>query len=92
MNILYQLAITAGDINIPDKSGDQVFGNILNLFYFIAGIVAVIIIIIAGFSITVSGSNPSALAKARNAMLYSAIGLIVILTAFGITQFVLGRI
>lgn len=92
MNILYTIALAAGDINIPDKSGDQVLGNILNLFYFIAGIVAVIIIIIAGFSFTVSGSNPSALAKARNAILYSAIGLVVILSAFGITQFVLGRI
>jgi len=92
MDILTKLALAASDINIPSNSGDQVLVNILNLFYFIAGIVAVIIIIIAGFSITVSGSNPSALAKARNAILYSAIGLVVIISAFGITRFVVGRI
>ena len=92
MSILYQIALTANEINIPDTSGEQVLVNILNLFYFVAGIVAVIIIIIAGLSFTVSGSNPAALTKARNAILYSVIGLIVILSAFGITQFVSGRI
>lgn len=92
MNILDKFALAAGDINIPTTSGDQLFTNILNLFYFVAGIVAVIVIIIAGFTMSVSGSNPTALAKARNAILYSAIGLIVILSAFGITYFVLGRI
>lgn len=92
MNILDKIALAASEINIPDTSGDQVFSNILNLFYFIAGIVAVIVIIIAGFTMSVSGSNPTAIAKARNAILYSAIGLVVILSAFGITYFVLGRI
>lgn len=92
MNILDKIALTADEINIPTTSGDAIFQNILYLFYFIAGIVAVIVIIIAGFTMSVSGSNPTAIAKARNAILYSAIGLVVILSAFAITQFVRGRI
>ena len=93
MNVLNRVAvsISAGSINVPAISGDSVFHNVLNLVYFLAGTVAVIVIIIAGFSFTVSGSNPSAIAKARNAILYSVIGLIVVLSAFVITQYVIGR-
>jgi hypothetical protein len=91
MNILEKFALSAQDINIPTTSGTQIFGNILNLFYFVTGIVAVIVIIVAGFTMTVSGSNPTAVAKARNAVLYAAIGLVVILSAFSITHFVVGK-
>jgi hypothetical protein len=40
---------------------------------------------------TVSGNNPTNVAKARNAVLYAAIGLVVILSAFSITHFVIGK-
>ncbi len=93
MGILDKLAvsISASSINVPSTDGNTVFHNVLNLVYFLAGTVAVIVIIIAGFSFTVSGSNPSAIAKARNAILYSVIGLVVVLSAFVITQYVIGR-
>ena len=93
MNILDKLAvsISASSINVPSADSNTVFHNVVNLVYFLAGTVAVIVIIIAGFSFTVSGSNPSAIAKARNAILYSVIGLIVVLSAFVITQYVIGR-
>ena len=91
MNILEKFALSAKDINIPTTSGTQLFGNILNLFYFVTGIVAVIVIIVAGFTMSVSGNNPTNVAKARNAILYAAIGLVVILSAFSITHFVIGK-
>ncbi len=91
MNILEKFALAASDINIPTTSATQVFGNILNLFYFIAGIVAVIVIIVAGFTMAVTGNNPSEVAKARLAILYAAIGLVVILSAFTITHYVIGK-
>jgi hypothetical protein len=91
MNIIDKFALAASDINIPTTSGTQLFGNILNLFYFVTGIVAVIVIIVAGFTMTVSGTNPTTVAKARNAVLYAAIGLVVVLSAFSITHFVIGK-
>ncbi len=93
MGIIDKLAvsISASSINVPSADGNTVFHNVINLVYFLAGTVAVIVIIIAGFSFTVSGSNPSAIAKARNAILYSVIGLVVVLSAFVITQYVIGR-
>jgi len=91
MNILTRFALSASEINIPSQSANDTFVNILHLTYFLAGVVAVIVIIIAGFSMVVSGSNPTSIAKARNAILYSVIGIVVILSAFMITQFVVGR-
>lgn len=91
MNILDKFALSASDVNIPKMDSAQLVTNVLNLFYFIAGVVAVIVIIIAGFNMTVSGNNPSSVSKARNAIMYAVVGLIVVLLAFTITHFVIGR-
>jgi hypothetical protein len=93
MSTLTQFAelLSANALNIPVLSGDQVFHNGLNLAYFIAGIIAVVVIILAGLSYITSGNDPSAVSKAKNAILYAVIGLVVVLSAFVITQFVIGR-
>ncbi len=95
MNILMMLAkavnIDADKLNIPVVSGEDVLANGLNIAYFVAGIMAVIVIIIAGLSFVVSGNDPAAVTKAKNAILYAVIGIVVILSAFVITQFVIGR-
>lgn len=95
MNILLTLAkvvtIDADKLNIPRVSGEDVLTNGLNIAYFVAGIVAVIVIIVAGLSFVVSGNNPATVTKAKNAILYAVIGIVVILSAFVITQFVIGR-
>jgi len=93
MNILTQLAqkLNAEELNIPPVTGDALFINGLNIAYFVAGIVAVIVIVISGFTFVTSGGNAEAVGKAKNAILYSVIGLVVIATAFVITQFVVGR-
>ena len=95
MNIFTTLAakipLDAGQLNIPTTTGNQVLANGLNIAYFVAGIMAVIVIILAGFSFVTSGNDPGAVTKAKNAILYAVIGLVVILSAFVITQFVIGR-
>lgn len=81
-----------GDVkNIPTISGDQGIAGILGVVYFVAGIVAVIVIIIAGYIYTTSGGDAGAIKKAKNMILYSVVGIIVILLAFVITQFIAGR-
>lgn len=94
MNILQNLAqkINANDINIPTQSGNDIFVNVLNVAYLVAGIIAVIVVIIAGFTFVTTGNDPAAVAKSRNTILYAVIGLVVIISAFVITQFITGRI
>ena len=66
--------------------------DILNAVYFWAGIIAVIVIIVAGFMYVLSVNNAQQLTRAKNAILSSVIGLVVILLAFAITNIVIGGV
>jgi len=91
MNFTKLIAIAADDINVPKLTPDQFLANALGIVYFAAVTIAVIVIIIAGFTFVTTGSDAAAVAKARNAILYTVIGLVIISAAFFITQFILGR-
>ena len=51
---------------------------------------AVIVIIIGGFMYITSAGNTDRIKTAKNAILYSVIGLVVVITAFIITRYVIG--
>jgi hypothetical protein len=93
--LLIQLALSAGkgtdQVNIPTISADQVLHNGLNIVYFLAGVIAVIIIIIGSITFVTSAGNSANVTKAKNMILYAVVGLIVVLGAFAITNFVIGR-
>ncbi len=83
--------IDAGEVGIPTGDGDDLLKNGLNLTYFLAGAIAVIVIIIAGIMYVVSSGDAGRVAKAKNLLLYSVVGLIIVISAFAITNFVIGR-
>ncbi len=62
--------------------------NILNAVYFWAGVIAVIVIIIAGFMYVTSANNSQQITRAKNAILSAVIGLVVVMLAFAITNIV----
>lgn len=64
-------------------------GSILNVVYLIAGAIAVLMIVIAGINFTTAGGDANKAAKAKNTILYSVIGIIIISSAFAITNFVI---
>jgi len=92
-HILMQLGqtIDAAANNIPTLTSAQVVTNTLNIAYFLAGIIAVIVIIIGGIMYTTSAGNSGSVTKAKNMILFSVIGIVVILSAFALTNFVIGR-
>lgn len=69
----------------------EVVTKLINLASFAMGAAAVIVIIISGFSMVTSGDKPDAIAKARNAILYSAIGLAILVSANVLIAFIYGR-
>jgi hypothetical protein len=95
--LVAQLAVTlvGGDsgstVNIPSTPDNQVLHNALNIAYSLGGTVAVIIIIIGGIMYATSGGESAGLTKAKNMILYAVVGLVVILVAFAITNFVIAR-
>lgn len=71
--------------------GDNV-QNAIQIAFAIAGSIAVIIIIIAGFRYILSSGDPQEAAKAKNTILYALIGLVVIVLGSAIVRFVINRI
>lgn len=64
--------------------------NVLNTFYFFAGVIAVILIVYAGFLFVTSAGDSGKVAKAKNTITAAVIGLVIIMLAFVITRFVAG--
>lgn len=82
------------DKSVCKGSGDQASGvikPIVNTLLFILGAISVVVIIIAGIRYTTSGGDSSAVAGAKNTLMYAIIGVIVALLAFAIVNFVVGR-
>ncbi len=70
--------------NLPD-----VVGGIINSVLGILGTVFLVLIIYAGFTWMTAGGNEEKIQKAQKIIRNSTIGLLVVVLAFAITQFVL---
>lgn len=70
---------------------DALVTNVLTTAYIWAGIVCVLIIIIAGYFYVTSNGNAANVKRAKDAIMGAIIGLVVILLAFTATQFIIGR-
>lgn len=86
---------TSGSDSAICKGGDSLFGansiwnKILNAVTYVAGAVAVLMIIIGGFRYTVSNGDQSAITAAKNTILYAVVGLVLSIMANAIINFVL---
>lgn len=89
--LLIQFAqkIDAGDVGIPKTSGENILHNGLNMVYFLAGAIAVIMIIVAGIMYVTSSGDSGRVTKAKNMLTYAIVGLIVVIIAFAITYWVI---
>lgn len=85
------------DLNLDNTAADrQLQGSdiegLLTRVYIAAGIVAVIVIIIGGIRYTTSNGDAAQTKSAKNTILYAVVGLIVIIMAAAITDFVIKNI
>ena len=55
-------------------------------------VVALVVLVIAGLRYVSSSGDPTTMSKAKNTIIYAAIGLVVSMSAFAIVGFVLGNI
>ncbi len=67
-------------------------GLILNVVYSVIGIVAVVMIILGGVNYATSQGDPGKVKKGKDTIMYGVIGLVIVLLAFAITNFVLSNI
>jgi len=88
--MIHQIAdlINSDELNIPKTSPDDVVPTALKIVFATAAAIAVLIITIAGLKLVLSLGNPDALTKARNAIIYASLGLLVCVSGYLIVSFV----
>jgi hypothetical protein len=89
------LALFAQNLNVPlpNAGTDSAqIRTIINIVLGVAGAVALLVITMAGFRFITSRGNPQQVAQARDAILYSLIGLVTMMSAFLIINFVVFKL
>lgn len=66
------------------KTLGQIVDDMLSVVYGLAIAIAPVMIIISGFYFLTAGGNPERIEKAKKAILYAVIGLIIVIAANGI--------
>jgi hypothetical protein len=83
---------TINNADDPITGSDGVLANIVDLVSFVAGAAAVILVVIGGFRFVLSNGEPEKAASARKTILYSLVGLAIVLLAQTIVSFVISKI
>ena len=94
LRLLAQIKIDPSELDIP-KTGqpnDSTISNILTIVIGTVGVVAVLVIIVAGLQFIASRGDPQKSNTARNAVIYASVGLVIVIISFSIVKFVLGSL
>ncbi len=84
-------AIDADSVGVPKIEASGVIDGTLAVVYWAAGLIAVIVLIIGGILYTVSDGDSSKIKRAKDMILYAIVGLVFVLMAFVVTNFIVGR-
>ena len=82
--------------NVDDASGlgnvdpRILAGKVINILLGFLGIIAVLIILLGGFKWMTAGGNDDGITEAKAMISAGIIGMVIILSAFGIAQYVVG--
>lgn len=74
--------------SLPNVNADQDrISAALTIAFSITGAIALLIITLAGFKYITTQGNPQEVAKAKNAIIYALVGLVISILAVAIVQF-----
>lgn len=65
---------------------------LLNILFGVAGALAILFIVLGGFRYVISDGDAQEAARARNTIIYAAVGLLLIVMAAAIVNFVVGKL
>jgi hypothetical protein len=83
---------SAGVCQVTEVSTNETIVNALNVVYAVAGAVAAILVVIGGFKYTTSTGDPQKINSSRNTIIYSLVGLVVVVLAAAITSLVISKL
>lgn len=87
---LFAIGISAKDNGVADIKAEVLIPNILGVVYWAAGVTAVVAIILGGLFYILADGNAQKITRAKDIILYGVVGLVVVLLAFVVTNFVVG--
>ena len=80
------------DTGLGSRDPRAIVASVIRIILGFLGIVAVIIILLGGFKWMTAGGNEDKVAEARKLIVSGIIGLVIIMAAFGIAQFVINSL
>jgi uncharacterized membrane protein len=80
------------DVSGGKKTINDTIANIINIFSWIVGTVAVIMIIYGGFRYVTAGGDSGNISSAKNTILYAIVGLVIVAISQAIVWFVLDTV
>jgi hypothetical protein len=88
--LLAQISIPENTLQIPNTTPtDTTVESALTLVFGILAALSFLLIVMSGLRLTLSRGNSESIAKAKNNIIYSAVGLVISMLAFAIVRFVL---
>lgn len=90
-HILYQLAQLSSDA-LPKPDLEASITEILRLVFMGITLISVIFVALGGFKYTTSNGDPQSIAKAKDTILYSLVGLVLSVSVVLIIEFVASRL
>lgn len=81
---------TGGSCDTGSADINNIIKAILQILSYIAGIAAVIMIVIGGLKYITSGGDSSSIASAKTTLIYALVGVVIVTLAQGVVFFVLG--
>lgn len=91
----YMAAASSGidTSNLPKAAANQTsISAVLSVVFAVSGSLSLLMVVIGGFRYITAQGNPNDVARARDTILYSIIGLLISLAAFSIVAFVINRV
>lgn len=78
-------------VGVAKVGANSAINGILTTVYYAAGVTAVIVIIVSSVFYVISQGDPAKTKRAKDGILYAVVGLVLVLVAFIITNFIIGR-
>ncbi len=71
---------------VKARTVPQLISTVIRILFGLIAMAAILVIIVSGFRMVISGSNPAERTKAKNAITWAVIGLLVALMSFSIVS------
>ena len=95
MSMLSHLTYVAQKVSVPGlpttEANDATLRNVFNVVLALAGAVAVAFIVFGGIKFMLSQGEPNEIKQSRDTILYSIIGLVIVVISFMLVNYVIGQ-